>query len=207
MHEGESIVSIHREEFFDPLLGQTTIEQEKLDELIINVEKQVFKEPINATLGPYGEIIKEEIGYRLDKQSFQELFYDYFYSNEQRIVEVPLLKQFPKVDTDLLQSIRTEQVGAYATYFNTRNKQRVNNIELASVAINNRVVFPGERFSFNEVVGMRTAERGYMAAPIIVRGELSEGIGGGICQVHQLYLMQLIKRHYKLMSAIPTLNE
>ncbi|WP_245808933.1 VanW family protein [Shouchella patagoniensis] len=183
MHEGETIVSLHREEFFDPVLGQTTIEQNKLEELIDNVEKQVYKAPVNATLGTYGEIIEEQIGYRLDRQMFQEHFYDYFYSNEQRVVDVPLLKQFPKVDTDLLQSIRAEQVGAYATYFNTGNKQRVNNIELASAAINNRVIFPGERFSFNEVVGMRTAERGYMAAPIIVRGELSEGIGGGICQV------------------------
>lgn len=30
---------------------------------------------------------------------------------------------------------------------------------------------------------MRTPDKGYMKAPVIVRGELSEGVGGGICQV------------------------
>ena len=54
---------------------------------------------------------------------------------------------------------------------------------LAAEAINNTVVFPGETFSFNQTVGKRTKEKGYLPAPIIVRGELSEGIGGGICQV------------------------
>jgi vancomycin resistance protein YoaR len=54
---------------------------------------------------------------------------------------------------------------------------------LATEKINNTVVFPGEVFSFNGVVGKRTKEKGYKKAPVIVKGELSEDIGGGICQV------------------------
>ena len=54
---------------------------------------------------------------------------------------------------------------------------------LAVKAIDNVVVFPGESFSFNKVVGKRTASKGYMRAPVIVKGELAEDIGGGICQV------------------------
>jgi len=41
---------------------------------------------------------------------------------------------------------------------------------------------PGEEFSFNETVGIRTAERGYRSAPIILAGQFAQGIGGGICQ-------------------------
>src|SRR5699024_8549970 len=40
-----------------------------------------------------------------------------------------------------------------------------------------------ETFSFNNVVGKRTKEKGYKKAPVIVKGELAEDIGGGICQV------------------------
>ncbi|MFP3440966.1 VanW family protein, partial [Pantoea sp. SIMBA_133] len=69
------------------------------------------------------------------------------------------------------------------THFRKNNLERTSNIELAAEAINNTVVFPGETFSFNQTVGKRTKERGYLPAPIIVKGELSEGIGGGICQV------------------------
>src|SRR5699024_7644450 len=73
--------------------------------------------------------------------------------------------------------------GSYVTYFKETNKERSHNIRLSTEAINNHVVFPNDEFSFNEVVGERTKEKGYMKAPVIVKGELSEDIGGGICQV------------------------
>src|SRR5690606_31917737 len=41
----------------------------------------------------------------------------------------------------------------------------------------------GGRFSFNEVVGPRSAARGYRPAPVIVAGELVDDFGGGVCQV------------------------
>jgi len=69
------------------------------------------------------------------------------------------------------------------TSFNNSNKKRTNNIKLAVAAINNYVIFPGETFSFNRVVGKRTAAKGYLKAKVIVRGEYAEDIGGGICQV------------------------
>src|SRR5690606_24482567 len=74
-------------------------------------------------------------------------------------------------------------IGQYVTYYNSRNKNRSHNISLAAKSINNYVLFPGEVFSFNKVVGQRTISKGYMRAKVIVRGEFSEGIGGGICQV------------------------
>src|SRR5699024_11541629 len=51
-----------------------------------------------------------------------------------------------------------------------------------SDAIDSHVVFPGETFSFNKIVGKRTEEKGYKRAPVIVKGELAEDIRGGICQ-------------------------
>ena len=38
-------------------------------------------------------------------------------------------------------------------------------------------------FSFNGVVGQRTAEKGYQAAPVIVGEKIENGLGGGVCQV------------------------
>ena len=59
---------------------------------------------------------------------------------------------------------------------------RVQNIRLSLEAITNSVVYPGEVFSFNEVVGERTMERGYRNAPIILGETVVPGVGGGICQ-------------------------
>ena len=60
---------------------------------------------------------------------------------------------------------------------------RLNNIQLATAAVNGYVVQPGEEFSFNNIVGKRTPERGFKAAPAFSNGETVLAIGGGICQV------------------------
>ena len=57
------------------------------------------------------------------------------------------------------------------------------NIKLATSAINGKVVMPGEEFSYNEVVGDTTADRGYQKAGTYVGNKVVEGYGGGICQV------------------------
>ena len=47
----------------------------------------------------------------------------------------------------------------------------------------------GDVFSYNGVVGQRTAANGYQAAPAYVKGETVDEIGGGICQTSStLYL-------------------
>ena len=41
---------------------------------------------------------------------------------------------------------------------------------------------PGESFSFNKTVGRRTEENGFRRAKIIVGGQYTDGVGGGVCQ-------------------------
>lgn len=60
---------------------------------------------------------------------------------------------------------------------------RAKNVELAAAAINGTMIMPGGSFSYNEVVGPRTAARGYVEATVYNSGEVTTGIGGGICQV------------------------
>ena len=98
-------------------------------------------------------------------------------------LEIPMMVVYPKVDSELLANIRGIRIGRYITSFNPRNMKRSINIQLAVAAINNHVIFPGETFSFNRVVGKRTALKGYLKAKVIIRGEYAEDIGGGICQV------------------------
>ncbi|MGV3719885.1 MAG: VanW family protein, partial [Actinomycetota bacterium] len=45
------------------------------------------------------------------------------------------------------------------------------------------VLLPGDVFSYNDTVGPRVASAGFKEAPVIVRGKLEPGTGGGICQV------------------------
>lgn len=182
-HEGHAISEMKRAQYSDSMTGIPLVNQEKLDKFMDELDKRVQKPPINAALDGAGRIMSEQTGSKLNRKAFEELFYSFIYEGELLKLEAPLLTTYPKVDSELLSNIKTKKIGLYATYYNSRNKNRSHNVELAAKAINNHVVFPDERFSFNEVVGMRTREKGYLRAPVIVRGEVSEDVGGGICQI------------------------
>jgi vancomycin resistance protein YoaR len=64
---------------------------------------------------------------------------------------------------------------------------RVTNIQTIAGAVDGTVVFPGETFSVNEIVGQRTREKGYVAAGAIIGGRVEccdspINIGGGTSQ-------------------------
>jgi vancomycin resistance protein YoaR len=180
---GETISVVNRTDFILPIPLNPFFNLQSLRKLEDQVALQVKKEPVNAGLDQHGNILAEKPGAMLNRTEFKSEFYKYLYSTGPAIMEVPIQPTYPRVDSELISDIRTDLIGHYVTYFNSSNRERSHNISLATKAINNHVVFPGETFSFNRVVGKRTAEKGYLSAPIIVKGELAEGIGGGICQV------------------------
>ncbi|MFJ5763020.1 VanW family protein [Neobacillus sp. NPDC093182] len=181
--EGKPFSTIYREEYSvgDPSL--TILDTEKYDQLVREMEKQFSVSPKNAKLDQHGNIIPEQLGLSVNRQAFTENFYSFFFEQSTSTLEIPMYPVYPKVDSELLSDIKNIRIGRYITSFNPRNKKRSVNIKLAVEAINNHVVFPGETFSFNKVVGKRTSEKGYEKAKVIVRGEYAEDIGGGICQV------------------------
>ena len=73
------------------------------------------------------------------------------------------------------------QVKSFTTYF-TAGQPRATNIRLIADYVRGTVVLPGETFSINEVVGERTAEKGFQVAGAIKNGEHVDEIGGGVSQ-------------------------
>lgn len=56
------------------------------------------------------------------------------------------------------------------------------NVSLAAGRLHGQQIAPGGMLSFNETVGMRTAEAGYLEAPEPAYGVNVSGVGGGVCQ-------------------------
>lgn len=71
----------------------------------------------------------------------------------------------------------------FTTDYSKSSAERKHNIALAAKALNNAFIDVKAEFSFNGVVGLRTAARGYRNAKIIVKGKFTDGVGGGVCQV------------------------
>lgn len=60
------------------------------------------------------------------------------------------------------------------------------NLALAVRHIDGVLIRPGETFSVWKLVGRTTAKRGYRTGLTIAKGQPSEGIGGGLCQLSNL---------------------
>ncbi len=76
----------------------------------------------------------------------------------------------------------TGVVGSYTTTYGG-TEGRLHNVQLVARLIDGTLVAPGATFSFNDTTGERNAEKGFEDAPVIINGELQNGIGGGVCQV------------------------
>ncbi|MCO7125851.1 VanW family protein [Sporolactobacillus shoreicorticis] len=181
MYHKDTIATVHRTEFTHPFAS--LLNQDQYDQLVDHIAQKVDRAPLNAKIDDQGAIIPGKNGHKLYRSAFKNHFYRYYYSHGSAKMRVPLIKDYPKVDAELLAHICVQRISSYATFFNAGNESRAHNIDLAAKALDSHVVFPNETFSFNQTVGMRTKKKGYRSAPIIVRGEFSEGVGGGICQV------------------------
>lgn len=95
-----------------------------------------------------------------------------------------------------------EQVSVHTEYFDyTAN--RSTNIGKLAEAINGMLVAPGQIWSINAATGPRTAAMGYTEAPVIVNGQLSPDIGGGICNVSTTIFNTVFFGGYEVVERYP----
>jgi vancomycin resistance protein YoaR len=101
--------------------------------------------------------------------------------------ELPVRFIQPKITTDYAKSVLfRDTLATMSTQFYTydeNGRNRSTNIRLASSILNGTVLAPGQVFSFNEVVGPRTEQRGFKFAHAFIGGKIVDEVGGGICQV------------------------
>jgi vancomycin resistance protein YoaR len=117
-------------------------------------------------------------------------------------VPLPVRSLMPEVTTaDLTALGIVRRVAQFSTRFR-EHEPRADNVRLAAAAIDGILLRPGEVFSFNQVVGPRTAERGYQLANVYYGNRVIQGIGGGVCQVSTtlynavlLADLELVRRH------------
>lgn len=164
----------------------TSLDQGRLFEAMLSLAGEINVEMRNATFDvKTGWPVPEREGVRLDVTASMRRVRDAL-SLAQRPTAVALVVRPVRPITtlsDLRELGIRELVSSYSTVFDPKIEQRAHNIRLASGRISGVMVRPGAEFSFNEVVGPRTRELGFMEAPEIVGEEFRPGIGGGVCQV------------------------
>jgi len=74
-------------------------------------------------------------------------------------------------------------ISSYRTSVESQDSSVKANIKMASSKIDGVVIFPGEVFSFNKIVGEANAANGYMMGRVLYEGAALYEPGGGVCQV------------------------
>ncbi len=109
----------------------------------------------------------------------------------------------PELSTAKAQSMGIkERVSVHTENFEyTLNRSQ--NIGTLADTLDGMMVAPGQVWSINEATGPRTAAKGYTEAPVIVNGQLSPDIGGGICNVSTTIFNTVFFGGYEVVDRYP----
>lgn len=176
----------------EPYISYTgTVEKNmgRIDELLGQIADTLYVAPQDATWrfddtrqNPI-VITEEVVGLSVDVATLRTQLESMVGAMQSGEIAIELVETPPTVTA---ASISEEIVllSSFSTVIDkSSTDDRNRNIELGCDQYNGLKVSPGNKVSFNKVVGKRTEANGYFPALEIVRGALEWGWGGGICQV------------------------
>lgn len=148
----------------------------------LNREPQDSEIRFDPSVKPMFTISRERAGVKvLEDRLYMDIYFALIMSPSIKI-KVPIEKPTAQItvrDNIVLTNLRAK----YSTDFSSSTDERKHNISLALSKINGAIIGGGETLSFNDTVGRRTAQNGFLEAKIIKGGKYVPGIGGGVCQV------------------------
>ena len=115
--------------------------------------------------------------------------------------EIPL--QITKPNTTISQlgsEAFPNKLGTHTTRYDGGDENRSTNLEIACEKINEKVILPGETFSYNKTLGARTTAAGYKTAKVYENGAVVDGIGGGICQISSTLYNAVLKANLEIIE-------
>jgi vancomycin resistance protein YoaR len=148
--------------------------------------KRVDRAPVDATfaVSPGSvRVVPSKPGLALDVPATARALAAAAFSPTRRSAKLAVATAQPERTTAEANAMGiTGIVGSYTTSYGG-TPGRLHNVQLVAQLIDGTLIAPGKVFSFNSTTGERTPEKGFQTAPVIINGELQNGIGGGVCQV------------------------
>jgi len=143
-------------------------------------------DPVNASFAVSGSsvsVVPSKSGAKLDQGEAVAAVAAAARSTSGRAAPLALREVRPRLTTEAARTlgIRTQLV-SYTTQMGTSSGNRIHNVHLMADFIDGTIIRPGKTFSFNKVVGPRTAARGFLEGQQIVGSLTLPAIGGGVCQ-------------------------
>ena len=161
------------------------LDRETLREALADAYEDLTVEPVEAGYEVSGSeilVTGSETGREIEEQKlFGSLEAGLF--EGRREYEVPVAVSEPELTTAEAEALKpTQLLGKYRTDYTLttdQSEERIENLEIASEAVNSTFLAPGETFSMNDTV----SSLDYNKTKVIINGQEEKADGGGLCQV------------------------
>lgn len=157
-------------------------DREKINDIVNTIAQEIDIEVKEAEFyfnNGNIKITEDVVGKSVKKEELVQLINDNVYVLNN--IEIPVENIMPKKTKALLSRINGI-IGEFSTSFKGSSSDRIENIRISSKAISNKLIMPGDTVSFNQTTGPREKKYGYREATVILEGDFTPGVGGGVCQ-------------------------
>ena len=166
------------------------------------IVKAVHTDPVNATYALNNgelEVSESKNGKEITEEDLQNALKE---AKPGITILVPETVLNPDVTSESLKNkLLADKISGYIV-IDGGSWSQINNQSIACEAVNGRILMPGEVFSFNEMVGDTTPDKGYVEDYAYENNKLVKQYGGGICRVAStlyaavLYTdLEVVERH------------
>lgn len=167
--------------------GKISYDEEKLKEFEDSVKTTVNVQAKDAqiTIDGNGISITPEVsGYEINEEELHNKLVENINGDPTQDVNLTFeLKESKAKVTEAELSKIDGVIGSYSTSYRDGGDGRVRNMQIAAETVNGVVLMPGEVFSYNDLIGDTTPDKGYEKANTYIGSEIVPDYGGGICQV------------------------
>jgi vancomycin resistance protein YoaR len=142
--------------------------------------------PVDASFdvdGTWARVVPAQFGLGLDPRRSLISVLTAAHATGERVAELALKAVRAELRTADAKALGIHRrISTFTTDMGVSSSNRVHNVQLMADYIDGTIIRPGDTFSFNERVGPRTPERGFLEGQMIVGSLLLPSIGGGVCQ-------------------------
>jgi vancomycin resistance protein YoaR len=173
---------------FEPKAGAVNVvlDPAGIEGKLHSLVKPFTRKPEDATFRVSGDrayVVKAKNGTTLDVKGAQGAIYEAGNGPGRRLAVLGLTPLAPALTTKDAKALGiSERISTFTTDMGVSSPNRIWNVHLLGNYLEGTIVKAGGTFSYNEVVGPRTIERGFREGQMIFGGVLIPSIGGGVCQ-------------------------
>ncbi|NJK29244.1 MAG: VanW family protein [Acaryochloris sp. SU_5_25] len=118
--------------------------------------------------------LKSKLRQHLKEMHQRRLGYSQYYAHEQDLaISAKFNHRWSQCQTPIKQRLPEENL----------HQNRLTNMALAARSIDGLILYPQAIFSFWQRVPPPLPKHGFQAGPMLIRGQLTTDVGGGLCQI------------------------